>query len=322
MRLRSVLLRLNLLWPLLASIEFSLVLGQESGEFVQALENPPVVDSIADPGDSKSLNDPIFIPLTIPNTEWAFHKTGDGAHPSGLEQAMVWLTNRARTDPESEGIFLGALTAANILANYNGFGVNIPKMMAEFAALDPRPPVAFDARIWDASRLHSEFMIADNRQSHDGQFTRIDNSGFKKNGGAASVFWRAQDPVHGHAALNVDWGGGTSDGMQTGRGHRQAIMGQPHRPNMGLAIVEDNDAGTQAGPLVTSIGYAAALTNNPDHFNKFIVGTVWEDGNSNGLYDSGEGLSGVTVMPDGGTYLQSRGLREVLRYRPRSTMIM
>ncbi|MGY8695219.1 MAG: hypothetical protein ACKVGW_13625 [Verrucomicrobiia bacterium] len=74
MRLRSVLLRLNLLWPLLASIEFSLVLGQESGEFVQALENPPVVDSIADPGDSKSPNDPIFIPLAIPNTEWAFHK--------------------------------------------------------------------------------------------------------------------------------------------------------------------------------------------------------------------------------------------------------
>ena len=161
MRLRSVLLRLNLLWPLLASIEFSLVLGQESGEFVQALENPPVVDSIADPGDSKSLNDPIFIPLTIPNTEWAFHKTGDGAHPSGLEQAMVWLTNRARTDPESEGIFLGALTAANILANYNGFGVNLPKMMAEFAALDPRPPVAFDARIWDA--VQTAFGIYDCR---------------------------------------------------------------------------------------------------------------------------------------------------------------
>lgn len=123
-----------------------------------------------------------------------------------------------------------------------------------------------------------------------------------------SVFWRAQDPVHGHAALNVDWGSGTSDGMQTGRGHRAAIMGNPIRQNFGLAIVEDNDPQTQAGPLVTSIAYAAAQSIYPDHFNKFIVGTVWEDANDNGLYDGGEGISGVTVMPDTGTYFAVTGV--------------
>jgi len=267
-------------------------------------ENPPVESSVE---TQTPKDDRVFVPLATPSVEWTFHKTEDGSHPSGLEQAMVWLTNRARTDPEAEGIFLGSLTAPNILSQYNGFGVDLQKMMAEFAALEPRPPIAFDARIWDASRLHSEFMIADNRQSHDGQFARVDASDFKKNGGAASVFWRAQDPVHGHAALNVDWGGGTPDGMQTGRGHRQAIMGNPHRPNFGLAIVEDNDPQTQAGPLVTSIAYAAAQTIYPDHFNKFIVGTVWEDVNSNGLYDDGEGISGVTVTPDIGTYFAVTG---------------
>lgn len=222
---------------------------------------------------------------------------------------MFWLMNRARTDPEAEGEFLASLDAGNILSNYSFWGVDLNKMKTEFAQLDPRPPGAFDARLYEASRLHSEFMISENRQTHDGQFALVDASGFMKNGGAVSVFWRTQDPVHGHAALNVDWGsdGGSGDGMQPGRGHRAAIMANPIRPNVGLAIVEDNDPGTSAGPLVTSIAYAAAQTFFENHFNKFIVGTVWEGGNANGLHDSGEGLAGVTVMPDSGTYFAVTG---------------
>lgn len=161
------------------------VYGQISEVIEYAEENPPKEAALS-PSDASE--DTLFIPLATPSVEWTLHKTEDGLHPSELEQAMVWLTNRARTDPEAEGIWLGSLTAPNILANYNGFGVDLQKMMAEFAALEPRPPIAFDARIWDASRLHSEFMIAENRQTHDGQFAKVDASGFMKNGGAASVF--------------------------------------------------------------------------------------------------------------------------------------
>ena len=305
MKLVQLSYRITFFMIFALSVTEVIVSGQTSAEIDAPAENPPVETATEKPSIS---DDQLFVPLATPTTEWTFHKTADGSHPSGLEQAMVWLTNRARTDPEAEGIFLGNLTAPNILSQYNGFGVDLPKMRSEFAALEARPPVAFDARIWDASRLHSEFMIAEDRQTHDGQFAKVDASDFKKNGGAASVFWRAQDPLHGHAALNVDWGSGTSDGMQTGRGHRQAIMGNPIRQNFGLAIVEDNDPQTQAGPLVTSIAYAAAQTFNADHFNKFLVGTVWEDGNDNGLYDAGEGLSGVTVTPDIGTYYAVTGI--------------
>ena len=261
------------------------------------------------PGDTEKAEDTIFIPLAAPTVEWSFHKTSDNAHPNGDEQAMFWLMNRARTDPEAEGEFLAGLTQSNVTGNYSFWGVDLDKMKSELASLDPRPPGAFDRRLYEASKAHSDHMISIDEQTHDGQFDRITDSGFVRNGGAVSVFWRAQDSIHGHAALNVDWGsdGGANDGMQPGRGHRAAIMGQPFRSNVGLAMVGDDDIGTVAGPLVTSIAYCAAWPSADDHFNTFIVGTVWEDENRNGLYDPGEGLAGVTAMPNNGTYYAVTG---------------
>jgi hypothetical protein len=44
----------------------------------------------------------------------------------------------------------------------------------------------------------------------------------------------------------------------------------------------------------------------PDE-NRFIVGTVWEDLNDDGDYDENEGIGGVTVMPDNGTFFTFTG---------------
>jgi hypothetical protein len=53
---------------------------------------------------------------------------------------------------------------------------------------------------------------------------------------------------------------------------------------------------------VITQNFARASANGIDHFNRFIVGTVWEDGNDNGRYDAGEGYAGVRVEPDNGNY--------------------
>ena len=37
------------------------------------------------------------------------------------------------------------------------------------------------------------------------------------------------------------------------------------------------------------------------------MGTVWEDANNNAMYDPGEGLGGVQVMPDAGTFFAVTG---------------
>jgi hypothetical protein len=88
--------------------------------------------------------------------------------------------------------------------------------------------------------------------------------------------------------------------MQPGRGHRLALMGD--YDNVGLAMVPDNSGATQVGPLVFSGAYMYADTGATDHFDRFLVGTVWQDVDANGRFDAGEGFAGVTVTPNQGGY--------------------
>ena len=91
--------------------------------------------------------------------------------------------------------------------------------------------------------------------------------------------------------------------MQTGRGHRMAVMSADgDYTNVGLASVSENNAATRVGPEVVTGNYCRASTSASDHYNVFIVGTVWTDANTNSRYDPGEGVQGVTVTPDGGSY--------------------
>lgn len=238
--------------------------------------------------------------------EWTFHKTADGLHPDGNEQQMVWLMNRARANPTAEGVFLGASGNADIQSGINYFRVNLNLMRAEFAAIVPQPPAAFDRRLYLGSLQHSLYLIANDTQNHNEQFTRLTNAQFKFRAGTVSVFSYSQSALEAHGALNIDWGPDSpndADGMQRGRGHRVGIMGNYSSPltNVGFALVPESNPNTEVGPLVFSGAYCEA-GNEPDHFNRFLVGTVWADANSNNLYDPGEGLNNVRVQPDSGAW--------------------
>ncbi len=63
-------------------------------------------------------------------------------------------------------------------------------------------------------------------------------------------------------------------------------------------MVADNDNSNSVGPLVTSIGYVVARTSVSNHYNRFIVGTIWTDTNNNDQCDPGKGHGGVNVMPN------------------------
>ena len=53
---------------------------------------------------------------------------------------------------------------------------------------------------------------------------------------------------------------------------------------------------------MTSAVYVYASSSAGDHYNRFLVGTVWEDTDENGFYDPGEGFDGVTVRPTQGSF--------------------
>jgi hypothetical protein len=235
-------------------------------------------------------------------TEWVWHKSADGLHPDGNEQQMMWLMNRARANPTAEGQFLSNTGDPHVESDIASFRVDLPKMQAEFATYAPRPPAAFDRRLYDAALQHDVYLIATQSQNHLGQFYRVVASGFKFATWAGNVFSYANSALHAHAAFNIDWGI-SSDGMQPGRGHRAALMSLPAvgslLSNVGIAVAPD--ALPRAGPFVVTINYAVpqAVANQA---NRFIVGTVWSDSNNNGRYDPGEGKGGVTVQPASGNW--------------------
>ncbi|MDT8306602.1 MAG: hypothetical protein RRC07_11755 [Anaerolineae bacterium] len=247
----------------------------------------------------------VWLPLlTRPRvqSEWVLHKTADGAHPSGHEQQMMWLMNRARANPRQEGVWLATSDHQEIAGPRDYFQVNVTLLQGEFASYAAKPPAAFDRRLYEAARQHSAYLISIDGQNHDGQFERVVAAGFHLAGARGNVFSFARSGIYAHAGFNIDWGT-APDGMQTGRGHRMAVMAvDGNYTNVGLAMVPENNPATSVGPLVTTGNYARAAEGYADHYNTFITGTVWRDVNDNGLYEPGEGVGGVTVRPDGGPY--------------------
>ncbi len=258
-----------------------------------------------------------------PSVEWEYHKTSDNSHPNANEQQLMWLMNRARSNPTIEGIWL-----ADIYDHYHTYlpscsqltedidycyiagaieywEVDLDILQNEFAGYDTKPPAAFDARLYRAAKSHSEYLISIDGQNHTGQFDRIDDENFSYRRARGNVFSYSLSTIYGQAGFNIDWGpdGGSGTGTQSPPGHRLAIMSiDGDYTNVGYAVVPESDSGTDVGPLVITGNYCEANTAAGNHYNRFLVGTVWSDDDGDDFYDPGEGISGVTVMPDQGTY--------------------
>jgi len=235
-------------------------------------------------------------------TEWTYHKTGDNLHPDGNEQQMVWLMNRARANPTQEGVWLATEDDPDIAAARTFFGVNVTVLQNEFAAIPAKPPAAFDVRLYNAAKAHSDYLVSIDGQTHDGQFDRIDAAGFDYTSAAGIVYSYSEHTVYGHAGFNIDWGPGT-DGTQDPPGHRNAIMSvNANYTNVGYAVVAEANPSTGVGPQVITGNLCYANTGAADHYNRFLVGTVWIDSNGNDQYDPGEGIGGARVEPDQGDF--------------------
>ncbi len=263
--------------------------------------DPPFIDlGESDAAQPRSLT---YSPLST--QEWTFHKSADNLHPDGNEQQFMWLMNRARSNPAHEGFWLAHTGVPEVESALQYWGVDLTVLQNEFNGYEAKPPAAFDVRLYNAAKAHSDDLISRDAQDHVGQFDLIDGSGFHYTAARGNVFSYTENALYGHAGFNIDWGtdNGDGSGMQEGRGHRLAIMSiDRDYTNVGIAVVAESNPATEVGPLVTTGNFCNANTGHADHHNRFVVGTVWQDANGNEQYDPGEGMPGVTIMPDSGTY--------------------
>lgn len=209
----------------------------------------------------------------------------DSGNPSAEEQYVLELINRARMNPAGEGARLG---------------ININEGLPAGRSAVVRPPLAMNEKLLAVARAHSEDMFTRNFFAHtnpDGKdtFDRMTAGGYNfTSAGENIAFGSTQMARALEDLLMVDAG-------IPGRGHRVNLL--DIRPASQNAFVFRE----------IGIGWKRGFANNREKslltqdFGRsgtgpFLLGVVYVDTNGNGFYDTGEGLSGVTVAPDTGGF--------------------
>lgn len=221
--------------------------------------------------------------------------------PTPEEQLMLEMVNRARANPTEEGIRLMDTDDARVQSAYSYFNINKTATKAAFTAYPQRPPLVFHPDLITAARNHSKDMDANNFQGHtssngDDLSRRYAKVGYASQGMyGENVAAYSESVWHGHCGLNVDWG----EQNQIELGHRENIMNFKSAvyTEIGVGILFNGKGLMQGyvGPYVITQTFGTRSV-------RYITGVVYADKNNNGFYDIGEGLEGVTIKPNRGSY--------------------
>lgn len=221
--------------------------------------------------------------------------------PTPEEQLMLEMVNRARANPTEEGIRLMDTDDARVQSAYSYFNINKTATKAAFTAYPQRPPLVFHPDLITAARNHSKDMDANNFQGHtssngDDLSRRYAKVGYASQGMyGENVAAYSESVWHGHCGLNVDWG----EQNQIELGHRENIMNFKSAvyTEIGIGILFNGKGLMQGyvGPYVITQTFGTRSV-------RYITGVVYADKNNNGFYDIGEGLEGVTIKPNRGSY--------------------
>src|SRR3954468_11033820 len=268
--------RHNRIWFALASLACAFV--------ARAQVAPPPAPPIVEGGAPFSLESP-----NAPASQ--LYSIGQ---PTNEEQYYLELINRARANPTAEGIRLAVTTDPSVVSAYTAFAVNLVLMQAQFALIAPAPPLSMNAELMNAARAHSQNMLQNNYQGHSGPdgsiTTRLAGYTAGANGWSIgeNVYAYSKSVWFGHAGFEVDWGGSAATGgMQSPPGHRQNIHSVSFR-EVGVGVVLGSNGSVGPQLVTQDFGTVGGLL-------PFVTGVVYRDLNSNGFYDPGEGLGGVTV---------------------------
>ncbi|HKQ50499.1 MAG TPA: CAP domain-containing protein [Phycisphaerae bacterium] len=202
-----------------------------------------------------------------------------------LEQLSLERINRARLRPAAEA---------------QSSGIALDEGVPGQIDATPKQPLAMNAALVQSARSHSQDMIARDYFAHNSPegvtpFTRMDDAGYLFVSASENLAWRGStgsiDEVQvveqEHTDLFVD------EDID-GRGHRVTMLSGVFR-EVGVGIVRG--IFTKDGQNFDSIMQTQDY-GTPQGSPTFVLGVVYNDSNSNGRYDAGEGANGSVVTLD------------------------
>jgi Calx-beta domain/Cysteine-rich secretory protein family/Domain of unknown function (DUF4114) len=218
--------------------------------------------------------------------------------PTAQAQELLELVNRLRQTPQAELNLLLNSGDPKIAQALQQFGVDRSLLAQQWSTLVPVAPLAWSAELATSAATHNAQMIAADTQSHQlpGEASilqRAINAGYAGNRVGENIFAFSESVLFGHAGFVIDWGNDPQSvgGIQNPASHRELLLSGSYR-EIGIAITAENDSKTQVGPLVISqdFGNRTALNNKA-----WLLGVTFQDLNSDGFYQAGEGASGIEV---------------------------
>lgn len=220
----------------------------------------------------------------------ALYTHGD---PTAEEQFMLELINRARAHPPDEAARLGLDLNEGLPP-----GTISP---------EPKPPLAFHPRLIASARAHSDWMLARDMFSHEGEGGSSPGDRMSAAGYEFSGWWAWGE--------NIAWKGTTGPASPvqfTVDSHAGLFRSPGHRENLLNPDFDEIGIGVRTGVFTASDGMtvrnynAVMITQNFARSGAtpgpLVLGVVYRDANGDGFYSVGEGLAGVTVQPSSGTW--------------------
>ena len=216
-------------------------------------------------GRIRTLGKRLRAPLQIEELENRL--TPSGLAPTGLDQLMLVELNAARANPAAYG---------------QSIGVNLSNVA-------PSQPLAWSPLLIAGAQAHSQSMNQYDYFGHDDTSgadpsQRMTNEGYSWVSWGESIAAGFATPADALDALITDGGVPSMD-------HRQQLLALTplfqNQSQIGIGIVLNG-----TGPYQDYYTIDTAAPANP---LPFLTGMVYNDANSNGQYDVGEGMAGVTI---------------------------
>ncbi len=245
--------------------------------------------------------------------------------PSGEEQLVIELINRARADSQADLGRLINTTDENVLNAYDYFNVDLNVLTAQFSGAQfgsgaqasgatnaipaTLPPLTPNEKLILAARLHSQDMLQNDFQGHssssspispnqpnDSAGDRIGRQGYDYKLYGENVAAASSSAWDSHAGFIVDWGTSSTTGlsyagMQDPAGHRANVYHETAR-EIGVGVVEGTNG--SAGPYLVTHD----LGTEKNYDQPFITGVAYYDVDGDGFYGAGEGIGGITIRVD------------------------